>query len=88
MQQPTTANRRRSLSNGFLFLLTFTVRLPRPVSVVVVHDAHHFAPNQSVFCWALQGNNGAHGGAVALDDPLGAQSWQRHWGALSLRDPL
>lgn len=75
-----------SLSNGSLILLTFTVRLPRPVSAVVVHDTHHFAPNQPVFGRALQGNDGAHCGAVALDDPLGAQRRQRHRGALSLRD--
>lgn len=79
-------NGRHSLSNGFLFLLTFTGHLPRPVSAVVVHDTHHFAPDQRVFGRALQGNDGAHGGAVALDDPLGAQSWQPHRGALSLRD--
>lgn len=81
------AQGRRSLSNGFLFLLTFTVRLPRPVSAVVVHDTLHFTPHQSVFGRALQGKDGAHSGAVALDDPLGAKSWQWHWGALSLRDP-
>jgi len=54
------------------------------VGAVGVHDTHQLPPHQRVFGRALQGDDRAHRGAVALDDPLGAQGRQGHGGALSL----
>lgn len=67
----------------FLLLLTFTVRLPHPVGAVHGQDAPQLTSYQSVFGWTLQGNNGAHVGAVALGDLLGAQGRQWHGRTLS-----
>ncbi len=66
------------------FPLTFTVGFPHPVGAVGARNTHQLTSHQSVFGWALQGNDCAHGGAIALDDPLGAQGWQGHGSALSL----
>lgn len=65
--------------------LTFTVGLSHPVGAVGVHHAHQLTSNQFMFGWALQGNDCAHIGTIALDDPLGAKGWQGHGRALSLR---
>lgn len=65
-------------------LLTFTVGLPHPVGAVGAHDTHQLTSYQFVSGWALQGNDCAHIGTVALYDPLGAQGWQGHGCALSL----
>lgn len=53
------------------------------MAAVGAHDAHKLIPNQFVFVWALQGDDCAHTGAIALDDLLGAQGWQGHGFALS-----
>lgn len=66
------------------FLLTFTVGVPHPVRAVGAHDTHQLTSDQFIFGWALQGNDCAHIGTVALDDRLGAQGWQGHGCALSL----
>lgn len=66
------------------FLLTFTVGLPHPVGAVGAHNTHQLTSHQFVFGRALQGNDCAHSGTVALDDPLRAQGWQGHGCALSL----
>lgn len=55
------------------------------MGTVGIHDACQLTSHQFVFCWALQGNDSAHIGAVALDDPLGAEGWQGHRCALSLQ---
>lgn len=62
----------------------FTVGLPHPVGAVGIHDAHQLTPHQFVFGWALQGDDCAHVGAIALDDPLGAQGWQGHGRTLGM----
>lgn len=64
--------------------LTFTVGVPHPVGAVGVHDTHHILSHQLVLGRALQGDDRAHGRAVPLDDPLGAQGRQGPEGALSL----
>lgn len=55
------------------------------MGAVGVRDTPQLTSDQSVFGRALQGNDCAHIGTVALDDPLGAQGWQGHGRALSRR---
>lgn len=66
-----------------MLLLTFTVGFPLPVCAVDVHDALQLTSNQLVFGWALQGNHRTHVGAIALDDLLCSQGWQRYRRALA-----
>lgn len=54
------------------------------MGAVCVHDACKLFSNQFMLVWTLQGDDRAHTGAIALDDLLGAQSWQGHGCALSL----
>lgn len=84
MRPPRAASfLQRCLSVCFQCLHTSAVGLPDPVAAVGAHDAHKLIPNQFVFVWALQGDDCAHTGAIALDDLLGAQGWQGHGFALS-----
>lgn len=52
------------------------------MGAVCSQDTSQITANQLVFGRTLQGNDRAHISAVALDDPLGAQGWQRHGHAL------
>lgn len=54
------------------------------MGAVHVHDACKLFSNQFMLVRTLQGDDRAHTGAIALDDLLGAQSWQGHGCALSL----
>lgn len=84
MRPPRAASfLQRCLSVCFQCLHTSAVGLPNPVAAVGAHDAHKLIPNQFVFVWALQRDDCAHTGAIALDDLLGAQGWQGHGFALS-----
>lgn len=53
------------------------------MAAVGAHDAHKLIPDQFVLVWALQGDDCAHTGAIALDDLLGPQGWQGLGFALS-----
>lgn len=53
------------------------------MGAVGVCDTPQLTSDQSVFGRALQGNDRAHVGTVALDDLLGAKGWQWHGRALS-----
>lgn len=64
-------------------VLTFAIGLPNPMGAVGVHDTRQLASDQFVLGWALQGDDCAHTGTVALDDRLGAQGWQGDGCALS-----
>ena len=63
-------------------LLTATIGFPDPLGAAGAHFTHHITAHQPGVVWALQGDDGAHVGSVALDDPLGAQGWPRPGGAL------
>ena len=63
-------------------LLTATIGLPDPLGTAEAHFTHHISAHQPGVVWALQGDDGPHVGSIALDDPLGAQGWQRPGGAL------
>lgn len=54
-------------------LLTLAEGSPHPLGAVVAHDTLQIVAHQLVFVRTLQGNDGAHVGPIALDDPLGAQ---------------
>lgn len=71
--------------SGFERVRTSAVGLPHPVAAVGAHDAPEVTSNQLVLLGALQGDDGAHAGTVALHDLLSAQGGQGHGLALAPR---